>query len=125
MPALRNLTNGATIASDVTRAEGWWQKTVGLLGRRVIAPSQGIWLDRCGAIHTLGMSCAIDVLFVDHDGCVLEIRYGVRPFLFVVTCPNAAGVIELGETQERPRPVSPGDCVILTDAEDSTTSSGV
>ena len=47
----------------------------------------------CRSIHTCFMRAAIDVAFIDEEGCVLRSYRGVAPWRIVV-CPGAAAAIE-------------------------------
>ena len=38
----------------------------GLLGRRVLPIGQGLLIENCGSVHTVGMRFPIDVIFLDH-----------------------------------------------------------
>lgn len=71
-----------------------WQRALGLIGRRSLAPGQGLLIPRCAAIHTVGMRFPIDIVFVDRRGDVLRIDDCVPPFRFRV-CRGAEAVVEL------------------------------
>lgn len=96
MSRLRNMTTGKVVATDVQLAGGVFSKIVGLLDRAHIEPSEGLWFAHCSFIHTLGMREAIDVVFLDRQGCVMRTISGVPPNKFAVSCMNAATTIELG-----------------------------
>lgn len=79
----------------VFRARSRWARLRGLLGGRVLPAGHALLLAPCRAIHTVGMSRAIDVVFVDRDGVVLELRRGLGAGR-IAFCRRAAGVLELG-----------------------------
>jgi uncharacterized membrane protein (UPF0127 family) len=54
----------------------------------------GLLIPRCRSVHTFGMRFRLDLLFLDADGRVIELRRGVPPRRFV-RCPGAAAVLEL------------------------------
>jgi uncharacterized protein len=54
----------------------------------------GLLIPRCGSVHTFGMRFAIDVLFLDAEGRVIELQRSV-PQCRVLRCPGAAAVLEL------------------------------
>jgi uncharacterized membrane protein (UPF0127 family) len=83
------------IAIPVVRARGAWARLRGLLGAATLPPGHGLLLERCRAVHTVGMSRPIDVVFVTADGVVLELHRGLGAFR-VASCPRAADVLELG-----------------------------
>ena len=54
----------------------------------------GLLIPRCRSVHTLGMRFRLDLLFLDADGRVIELRRVVPPGRFV-RCPGAVAVLEL------------------------------
>lgn len=63
------------------------------MGRRQ-APADGIVLAYCSSVHTCFMRFAIDVVFMDAGGCVLQVVPELKPWRFAV-CPAARFVWEL------------------------------
>lgn len=96
MALLKNLNTGAIVATRVDRATRFLERTVGLLARPFVRPDEGLWIESCGAIHTIGMRSSIDVIFVDGTGRVIRVHPHVAPFRLALFCPTARGVIELG-----------------------------
>jgi uncharacterized membrane protein (UPF0127 family) len=68
----------------VVVASGFWQRLVGLLGRRDLAQDAGLLLVPCNNIHTAFMRFAIDAVFVSDAGTVLAIVPQLRPFRVAV-----------------------------------------
>ena len=64
----------------IQTAATFWQRLVGLLGRRAMAPDEALLITPCNNIHTFFMRFAIDVVFVDDGGVVLAIVPEVRPW---------------------------------------------
>jgi len=110
---LRNSTNGQVLACRVNRATNPWTRGVGLLPRKTVAPDEGLWIDRCSAVHTVGMRAKIDLFFLDRDNRVLKIASAVPPNRVAVTCRNAVTVVELGAGSEIGRDVLVGDRLVL------------
>jgi len=52
----------------------------GLLMRRCPDQRTAYLLRNCSAVHTMGMSYAIDIIFCDARGRILRIVRGLRPF---------------------------------------------
>jgi uncharacterized membrane protein (UPF0127 family) len=96
MALLRNATAGTIIATRVDRLTGFFQRAIGLLARTSVQSDEGVWIPSCNAIHTVGMRHAIDVVFVDREGCVLRICPNVRPNRPALSCRKAKAVVELG-----------------------------
>jgi uncharacterized protein len=93
---LRNVTLDRVVAERVERARSVWKRMVGLLSYGSVAPDLGLWFDRCSSIHTLGMRATIDVIFLDANSRVIDIRAGIRPNQLLVWNFRAKSLIELG-----------------------------
>jgi uncharacterized membrane protein (UPF0127 family) len=52
----------------------------GLLGRRVLPPGQGLFIEPTWSVHTWFMRFPIDVVFLDGDLTVLKIRKHMGPW---------------------------------------------
>jgi uncharacterized membrane protein (UPF0127 family) len=63
-----------------------------LLTRERAGP--GLLIPRCRSVHTFGMRFALDLIFLDEAGGVLELHRGVPPGRFI-RCPGAMAVLEL------------------------------
>jgi uncharacterized protein len=72
----------------------FWQRARGLLMRQQLLEKDGVLLRPCRSIHTVGMSRKIDVVFVDHEGCVREIFAEVSPCRGVI-CKSKGEVAAL------------------------------
>jgi uncharacterized membrane protein (UPF0127 family) len=113
MSRLLNATTGAVLASEVDRARNLWQRTLGLIPRTSITADQGLWIDECTTIHTVGMRCTIDVLFLDKHGHVLKIARSIPPNSGTVGCTAAHAVVETGAAAEIGHDLLIGDRLIL------------
>jgi|688.fasta_scaffold59726_5 uncharacterized membrane protein (UPF0127 family) len=78
------------------RARGFLGRLVGLLGRNRMGCDEAFLIDRCAAIHTIGMRMSIDVVFLSAHGVVTDVHSCVRPGR-VLRSPGAAHVLELAE----------------------------
>jgi len=90
-----NQTKETFLAFQVRVADSIWGRIVGLLGRRSLQPSCGVWLVPASCIHTVGMLFSFDVVLIDKNFRVVGLREMVRPFS--ITRPNfhAESAIEL------------------------------
>jgi hypothetical protein len=111
--ALLNGTNGKMLATHVARAGNPLARGIGLLGRARVSPDEGLWIDRCSAVHTLGMRATLDLYFLDKQNVVLKIVNAARPNRFVIACRKAVAVVELGAAPEHGRDVLVGDQLVL------------
>ncbi len=90
-----NQTKETFLALQVKVADSIWGRMVGLLGRKSLQPSSGVWLVPATCIHTIGMLFSFDMVLIDRNFRVVGLREMVRPFS--ITRPNfrAESVIEL------------------------------
>lgn len=58
----------------------FWQRFVGLLGRRHMAPDEALLIAPCNNVHTCFMRFTIDVVFLDRRGVVMKIVPHLRPW---------------------------------------------
>lgn len=77
-----------------TIAGSFRARLVGWMGRRALAPGEGLCLVPCRSIHTFGMRIPIDVLFIDRDLRIVRCVAALRPGRIAMD-KNAAAVIEL------------------------------
>ncbi len=71
-----------------------WQRARGLLLRPPLAPGEGLLLQGCAAIHTLGMRYPLDIAFLDADLLVCHCVSGLPP-LRLAACREARHTLEL------------------------------
>lgn len=95
MRQLRNCTTGEIVAQRVSSPRAPWERAVGFLRRRRVDPAEGLWFERCGAVHTLGMRALIDVVFVDRDAMVVRIVAPAGRNRVIAGGPSAAATVEL------------------------------
>jgi uncharacterized membrane protein (UPF0127 family) len=63
----------------VAVADRWWLRMRGLLGRPPLAAGEGLLLDPCRAVHMLGMTYPLDVVFIDELRRVVALYPGLAP----------------------------------------------
>jgi uncharacterized membrane protein (UPF0127 family) len=118
--AVRNLSRGTVLASDLETAEGLWGKFLGLMGRPDLPAGAGLWLPESNGIHMMFMRFPIDAVFVGRpDG-----MDGARPVLsvherlptwrgLVPLVRGAHGVLELPAGTIAATGTTPGDRLLL------------
>lgn len=77
-------------------ADRWWQRLRGLLLRGPLAHdgSQALVIKPCASVHTLGMTYALDLVFLDAAQRVCGVRQRVAPWR-AAACRGAHAVVEL------------------------------
>lgn len=86
---------------------------IGFLARAPVDSDDGLWFPNCWAIHTLGMRAPLDVVFLDDANRVCRIAYGVPANQWLVSCPGARSVVELGSGAVNGRDILDGDVLTL------------
>ena len=92
--ALVNSRSGDIVASTTELAVTRAARRRGLLRRDALDPATALVLAPCLAIHTAFMRFAIDVVFVDREGCVRRIVRHLQPWR-VAASRHACATIEL------------------------------
>jgi uncharacterized protein len=89
-----NLPTETILGRVVPVATTWWSRLLGLalLSRGRAGP--GLLIPRCRCVHTFGMRFDLDLLFLDEQGRVVELRRSV-PRNRIARCAKADAVLEL------------------------------
>ncbi|MBI2845854.1 MAG: DUF192 domain-containing protein [Chloroflexi bacterium] len=90
-----NSSRGVLIADQVRKAQQLWERTRGLLATPPLKDGEGLLIDPCNWIHTLGMGYAIDVLYIDGQQRVVGISERMKPNRIGPRVGGAQAVIEL------------------------------
>ena len=110
MGRLINLTQGGReIAAAVERADSFWRRGIGLLGRAGLPVSAALWLVPCPSIHMFGMRFALDLLFLDADLRIVKVVRQIRPWRMASGGPGAHSVVELATGWLPADAARPGD----------------
>ena len=102
--------DGLTLFERVVVADRPIARMKGLLGRRTLAPGEGLLLRPASSIHMWFMRFAIDAVFLDEELTVLDVRRNVRPWR-VAGKRGAKSVLEVGAGQAAA--VTAGDRLLL------------
>jgi uncharacterized membrane protein (UPF0127 family) len=91
---LRRLPRESIFGFEVPVASRRISRLLGLalLSRESAGP--GLLLPRCHSVHTFGMRFELDVLFLDDEGRILDLRRAVPPGR-IVRCAAAHTTLEL------------------------------
>lgn len=91
---LINQSQNKILASHVEVAKSLPTRMLGLMGRESLATDQCMWIHNCNSIHTFFMRFAIDVIFLDREMKVVEIRKNLSPWKLVLPIWRARSVVE-------------------------------
>ena len=90
-----NQTRNAVLVTDGQVAASMWARMRGLLGHAPLKTGEGLLLRGEKAIHTVGMSFPIDVLFLDRNGAIVHLIHSMVPSRFSPFVFRADDVLEL------------------------------
>jgi uncharacterized membrane protein (UPF0127 family) len=98
--ALHHRGDGRCVVPRAWKAESAWERARGLLGRPRLEAGEALMIEPCRTVHTFGMRYALDLAFIDRQGRICKVAYGVAPgrlagSLFAqATVELAAGMLE-------------------------------
>jgi uncharacterized membrane protein (UPF0127 family) len=78
----------------VAEARGVRARALGLARLDALPPDWALHIPRCRSVHTVGMRFALDLVWLDGEGRVVEVDSGV-PRRRHVACRRARSVVEL------------------------------
>jgi uncharacterized protein len=90
-----NVTRGLRLVDRLERADSFFTRLKGLLGRSEFPRGAGLLITRCTSVHTLGMAFPIDVLHLDKHGRVKRVVPNLPPGRLGPWVPGGATVLEL------------------------------
>ena len=112
-----NKTRDRVLGSRVQLADRWWQRTRGFLGKAPPGEGEGILLSPCRAVHMMGLSYPLDVMFLDRQGAVAAIYPGLRPRRFTRFHRLAEYAVELPAGTIEATGTRPGDHIVWLPAD--------
>jgi uncharacterized membrane protein (UPF0127 family) len=92
---VRDLATGLLLGERLRVADSMWSRLRGLLRHPEPEAGEGLLIEPCNGIHTVGMRYPIDVLFVAPDGVVLRCERALPPGRFVPYVAGSRRVLEL------------------------------
>lgn len=90
-----NLTKNKNVAARVEKADDFFSRGVGLLGRSGLPEGDALWLVPGKSIHTFFMLFSIDVLFLDPKLTVVKVIEDMKPWRVSPWVSEAESVLEL------------------------------
>lgn len=96
------------VLPQVARTTNAWDRLRGLLGRPRLQTGQGLLIDPCPSVHTVGMSYPLDLVFLDADFRLLEQVSQLKPLRWAA-CSRARATLELAPGTLDTLALKPGD----------------
>jgi uncharacterized membrane protein (UPF0127 family) len=103
--------NKEILLDNAEVADRFSTRLVGLLNRKSLAPSEGLFLYRCGRVHSLFMRFPIDVIYFSDDMRVLDVET-LLPWRLGKRVSQAKHVLELSAGMAAGK-ISTGDSFIF------------
>ena len=92
---LRDRTSGSTIGTEITIADTFLTRLVGLLGRKQLDAGCGLIIRPSRGIHTFGMLFPIDAVALSKDLRVVKLWPRLAPFRVTSLQRKAHSILEL------------------------------
>ena len=108
-------TTGKTVVEQLSIADGFWSRLVGLQLRRPLPSDSGLLLVPCKSVHSCFVRFLIDVVFLDDQGCVLAVRRNLRPWRLAFAPRKTHAVLEMSPDAVG---VKPGETLRLETADE-------
>ncbi len=91
----RNATRAQDLAVRAQIARTVFRRLRGLLFSRPLEPGEALYLERCTGIHMIGMTYAIDAVFLDRLWRVVATVESIQPGQISAVYSQAYGCLEL------------------------------
>ena len=103
------------MAKSGRRATSLWARSRGLLGRKALEPGEGLLIDPCSGVHTVGMAFPIDAIFLDRRGTVVHLARRMAPLRMSRYVFKARSVLELPAGTITATGTELGDRIVVED----------
>jgi len=115
-PKLLRITNpsSGTLVCDRARlADSFLPRLVGLLGEQGLERGDGLWITPSSGVHTWGMSFPIDIVALDGELRVVDVRPATPPWSIGGLGLKTRSVLELPPGQAERSLISIGDTLSI------------
>lgn len=92
---LRNLDRDTVLATRGRLASSYWDRFLGLMGRKRIEDGGGLLLTKSASIHSWFMRFRFDAVFIDNDSRVVKVVPNMRQWWIAFGGRGAKHTIEL------------------------------
>ena len=78
---INHKTHGQVLAESSHPTRSYWERLIGLMGRKALTQGEGLIIDPCSSVYMFWMRFAIDVIYVNNEHVVVGIDNALRPWL--------------------------------------------
>jgi uncharacterized membrane protein (UPF0127 family) len=93
--SVRNADRGTTLATRARLASSYWDRLMGLMGRKRIDEGGGLFITKSASIHSFFMRFRFDAVFIDRENRVVSVTPSMRQWWVAFGGRGAKDVIEL------------------------------
>lgn len=87
-------TSGELVVPNLILADHFWPRFVGLQFRRRLPPGTGLLLVPCNSVHTCFLRFPIDLICLNRQGQVVEVRKDLRPWRAAIATAGTHAILE-------------------------------
>ena len=113
MASLENKTKNKMISENLSIADSFLGRGLGLMGRKSLAEGHGLWLIPGNSIHTCFMKFPIDCIFVDRELKVQALKSNIQPWKFLWPIWSARSVFEFPAGTIQKQGIEKGDLLYV------------
>lgn len=107
----KGIETSEPIMPTVWKTETAWDRARGLLARPPLEWGQALWIEPCNNVHTMGMTYALDLAFLDAHGIIKKMVRDVKP-LRMAAARGAKVTLEMRSGQLDRLALKLGDAVV-------------
>jgi uncharacterized membrane protein (UPF0127 family) len=107
----KGIETSEPIMPTVWKTETAWDRARGLLARAPLERGQALWIEPCNNVHTVGMTYALDLAFLDAHGVIKKMVRDVKP-LRVAAARGAKVTLEMRSGELDRLALKLGDAVV-------------
>jgi len=101
---------GKCVVGEAWKTTTAWDRMRGLLGRPELTQTQGLLIEPCAAVHTIGMRYSLDLVFLDRQLRVKKTVRRLPPWRWAA-CAGAHSTLELAPGALDSAALKPGDAL--------------
>lgn len=113
--ALYRRTDNRCVVPQARYAASTWERMRGLLGRPPLQSGEGMLIDPCPSVHTIGMAYPLDLAFLDASSRVVKMVAALPPWR-MAACAGARATLELPSGTLAEHRIALGDVLEWRDA---------
>jgi uncharacterized membrane protein (UPF0127 family) len=111
---IERLSDHQVVVRDLRMADNFFTRAKGLLGTSELPEGHGLLIRPCNSVHMLGMSYAIDVVFLSKAMEIVRVIPELKPWRLSPVVKGAYQVLELPVGTISRFALVPGNKLVLT-----------